>query len=403
MQRPAPSSPIPLNEALRTFDATEANLAKLERIWSALSKMIPSDIAFGSNPEYEERCREFTHVLAALPAIDGFRPDACPPDLDAVAQARFDASEVGELEASISVERWLEEPGRQLREYRFALNRKRRELIRVEAKVVVAHIDAILAELEPSLNGVEDLNVKVEAEQWARLADRFRELSILLGSSVEKPRGWSDMSRHLSFGQLIDLKDIITYDWPSIKDSLDRNLYGDADPIPIGVSDLGALVNTRPRGRVASGLDWDGLDDEAFERLIFSLLTTTSGYEDAKWLTKTRAPDRGRDLSVTRILQDPLIGSIRHRVIVQCRHWRSNSIGITEVATLKEQMKQWEPPRVDVLIIVTSGRFSSDAVDAIERNNRSDTALVIEMWPESHLELLLSARPDLIAEFSLRA
>jgi hypothetical protein len=72
------------------------------------------------------------------------------------------------------------------------------------------------------------------------------------------------------------------------------------------------------------------------------------------------------------------------------------------VTTLIGQMNLWEPPRVDVHIIATSGRFTSDAVTYIEKHNQSDTALHIEMWPESHLELLLAARPSLIAEFGLR-
>lgn len=40
-----------------------------------------------------------------------------------------------------------------------------------------------------------------------------------------------------------------------------------------------------------------------------------------------------------------------------------------------------EPPRVDVLIIATSGRFSADAVQYLERHNQSEAALRIEMWP----------------------
>lgn len=72
------------------------------------------------------------------------------------------------------------------------------------------------------------------------------------------------------------------------------------------------------------------------------------------------------------------------------------------MATLKEQIATWEPPKVDVLIIATTGRFTSDGVMVIERNNVGDHALKIEMWPETHLERLLAERPALIAEFGLR-
>ena len=43
-----------------------------------------------------------------------------------------------------------------------------------------------------------------------------------------------------------------------------------------------------------------------------------------------------------------------------------------------------------------------DAVEAIETHNASGNAPKLEMWPESHLERLLAARPALIAEFGLR-
>jgi len=65
-------------------------------------------------------------------------------------------------------------------------------------------------------------------------------------------------------------------------------------------------------------------------------------------------------------------------------------------------MDLWQSPRVDVLIIATTGRFTTDAIDFIEKHNNSDRAMKIEMWPESHLEGLLAARPGLVAEFRLR-
>jgi hypothetical protein len=65
-------------------------------------------------------------------------------------------------------------------------------------------------------------------------------------------------------------------------------------------------------------------------------------------------------------------------------------------------MKLWEPPRVDVHVIAPSGRFTADAVTLVEKHNQSDSALRIEMWPESHLERVLANRPAMIAEFGLR-
>lgn len=155
-------------------------------------------------------------------------------------------------------------------------------------------------------------------------------------------------------------------------------------------------------GPVATKLLWENLTDVDFERLIFALISSEQGYENPEWLMKTNAPDRGRDLSVYRVHTDALGGTIRQRVIIQCKHWLTKSVGSSEIAMLREQMKLWEPPRVDVHVIATSGRFTSDAVTIIERQNHSDSALRIEMWTESHLERLLASRPAIIAEFSLR-
>lgn len=153
---------------------------------------------------------------------------------------------------------------------------------------------------------------------------------------------------------------------------------------------------------IPTKLNWEKLKDEEFERLIFSLISDEPGYENPQWLTQTHAPDRGRDLSVTRVTRDRLSGQFSYRVIIQCRHYLKRSVSPADVALLKDQMTLWEPPRVDVLIIATSGRFTTDAVAAIEKQRQSDRALAIEMWPETHLERLLAARPSLIATFGLR-
>ena len=65
-------------------------------------------------------------------------------------------------------------------------------------------------------------------------------------------------------------------------------------------------------------------------------------------------------------------------------------------------MALWTDPRVDVLVVATSGRFTADAVTWIEQYNAGGGSRRIEPWAESHLERLLAARPALIAEFQLR-
>jgi Restriction endonuclease len=209
------------------------------------------------------------------------------------------------------------------------------------------------------------------------------------------------MRRHLSFAQGCDLHDIADHDWPSVKQDIESALYGALDPVPVSVSDLAEIASTQPVGKVSTELAWSVLSNEGFERLVFNLILDAPGYENARWLTHTSAPDHGRDLSVDRVVTDSW-GVMRSRVIIQCKHWLSRSIAPSDVAAALAAIKLCEPPPVDVLIIATSGRFSADAVTWIEKHNHERTRPAVEPWPESHLESALAERAPLVAEFGLR-
>lgn len=387
--------------ALKQFEATEANVVKLEQLWEAISGMVPAGISFGQDAEYEDRVRSYALLLQALPMIDGWKPSAVPQDLDVIARSRFDAMDLGEISAQASVENWIGEPGRELREYRFQLDNKRRALIRDALVSLIDEVDGILRkarQLDLFAHGAG----KTDAGILEELRNRVKQIEVLLGSSIGKPNRWSDLSRHLHYGEYGDLRDIVAVDWPAVKDGLRKGLYGAHDPVPVEVEDLGTLVASRPMGPVAIGLSWDKLDDVSFERLIFEMISTASGYENAEWLMKTRAPDRGRDLSVNRIIRDELAGTTRLRVVIQCKHWLSRSVSLVDVATAKEQAALWDKPPVAVLVVATSGRFTADAVTWVEAHNLKGVSPAIEMWPDSRLERILAARPALIAEFGLR-
>lgn len=392
----------PINSALRQFEATEANLAKLERLWSKIERLIPAGLRFGSDPVYEEQVRVYEDVLGALPTIDGWKPKSVPWDLNAIGQNRLDAKEVGEISAEISVEEEIEAPGRELAEYRHRLNRKRRQLIRSAMSDLIAAIDETLRSLSKTIPKKPNPARQVKSPHWEKLNDQIQEVESLLGSDLPRPSRWTDLRRHLHFGTMQDLMDVVRLDWPAVKSGLSESLYDRDEPLPVDVADLGTLAAAQPKGHVVTKLKWESLSSEHFERLMFSLISSAPGYENPEWLTRTNAPDRGRDLSVGRIVSDPLSGVMRSRVLIQCRRWTTKSVSPSDVATLKEQIATWEPPKVDVLIIATTGRFTSDAVAAIEKHNAADHTLKIEMWPESHLERLLVERPALIAEFGLR-
>jgi hypothetical protein len=158
----------------------------------------------------------------------------------------------------------------------------------------------------------------------------------------------------------------------------------------------------KPSGSVTTRLNWAAITAEEFERLLFNIVTNADGYANGQWLMHTNAPDHGRDISVERVSTDSLSGVRNQRVIIQAKHWLSKSIRPVDVSDTLVQVALWDPPRVHVLVIATSGRFTADAVTWIEKHNEAGTQPVIEMWPDSHLELLLAQRPHLAASFRLR-
>ena len=394
-------SKSPLMSVLEKFEATEANIAKLERLWSELESLIPGGISFGDDPDYDDKIRAYSLLLDALPMIDGWKPTISPWTLNAIAQNRLDARELEEPEVFFQIEEGIVQPGKEIRDYRFRFNNKRRALIRDTLVDLIDEVDSDVRILRQKINEREP-SIRLESELWADIRRHISEIEVLLGSSVPKPPRWTDMLRHIHFGKLQDFDDIEGRDWPSIKAELRKGLYGVDEPLPIGIKDLGELVTTKPSGSIATKLNWASLDDTGYERLLFVLISNEAGYENPEWLMQTRAPDRGRDLSVTRTTTDALSGTLHQRVVIQCKHWQTKSVSLQDAASAKEQMSLWANPRVDVLIIATSGRFTLDAVDWIERHNATGVSPRVEMWPESHLEHLLAPRPGLIAEFKLR-
>jgi hypothetical protein len=240
------------------------------------------------------------------------------------------------------------------------------------------------------------------ADRWSELSDLFSQLDRLVGNAVPGHARWGDFRRHLYFAASNDLRDIVEMDWPSVRTEVERSMYTDREPVPVRTDDLGELARARPTGPVSTRLAWERLSDDDFERLIFEIIRQTPGYENANWLMKTHAPDRGRDLQVERVVNDPLSGTRRYRVIVQCKHWLTKSIGGKDLIECVETVKIWEPPPVDELIIATSGRFSSDAVTLAEKRNHERRVPSVQLWPESHLEGLLARRPSLVTAFGLR-
>src|SRR5690606_5267029 len=54
-------------QALEQFEATEANIAKLERLCDEIRALIPNGIEFGLNADYDDKCRSAEDICAHLP------------------------------------------------------------------------------------------------------------------------------------------------------------------------------------------------------------------------------------------------------------------------------------------------------------------------------------------------
>lgn len=394
-----------LNEALRQFDATEANLLKLNRLWKEIQELIPKGVCFTvDSQKYDDKCRLFRIILQHLPSIGEFNISDSLMDLLEIAQSRMEATESMEIEYQVSTEEAVYSQGKAIQEYEFHFSQARKALVRDAVLSQVRNIDNILQPIKnlTKVTKEREWMDSVTGVKWEDLKTCITQLESLFGSSKKHPSGWSDLKRHLHFGQRCDLRDIIETDWPAIKSSLESLIYGAHDPLPISVTNLSDLVNNRPQGQVIVELDWPRLLPEDFERLVFNIVDGAQGYENPNWLTHTNAPDRGRDIEVRRTSEDSLAGISTLRVIIQCKHLLTGSVRLPDISSVKDQMKLWEPPLVDILVFATSGKFTTDAIAYVERHNLSSESMRIEMWPASHMEKILAKRPHLIAEFSLR-
>ena len=392
-----------LEKALEQFDAVDANLRRLQKVWSEMGRLIPRRIAFiESSPEgtrYRELRRSWLAIVQALPPIGDYRIESIPLGLNDIAQSRMDAEDIGEINVFVSLEEELEAPGREMEEYQSRLLQARRSLVRDQLTQLMSTIDELLKRIVQRAGRDGD---GYADDEWERLTETFNQVERLAGGLVPHKGRWSEMQRHLTFGQSVDLYDIADTDWPSVRSEIQANLYSELEPLPVEVDNLITLVHAKPSGPVTTKLNWSVLSDEGFERLLFNIVADADGYLNPQWLMHTNAPDRGRDISVERVSSDALSGTKNQRVIIQAKHWLTKSVGPAAVAEALTQMALWEPPRVHALIVATSGRFTSDAVAWIEKHNDAGKQPTIEMWPESHLELLLARRPHLVAEFKLR-
>ena len=331
-----------LAASLELFDRVAVNLDSLQKVVDEMDELtdISGIVIVTSDARYDQLLREFADLTSGLPPIDGFSIEVTPISMHDLGQWRIDAIDVPE--ALSGLREIVDAPGVAVSEYRHRLQRERRRLIRRRAEELTAQVDALLSALTAHYErGRESLK---DDGDWTALDGAIRELFALLGHAELTGGHVGDLLRHLHFGLAGDLHDIADMDWPDVKLRIVSALYGDREPLPVENVDLATLAGQSSASRVPTALDFSGLNDEGFERLIFSLLSSTDGYENVSWLTETRAADRGRDLAVDRVTVDILAGTIRERIIVQCKAWR-RSLSPTDCQAAIAPLSLWEPPR----------------------------------------------------------
>jgi Restriction endonuclease len=387
-----------LNDLLNVMDRAAANLVKLEEVWERARTFIPTGPAAGSAPEYDDLCRAWADLLEGLPLIDGWTITDGLPDIDDIGRMFIDYFEISET--PFGAYEVGEKPDKDLAEYKYRLSRARRRAARERLQQLAAVIDMALPRLLEGVDrGSQD---KLAGPEVDAVAGAIDEIERLVGDTADRRGRWSDLHRHLYFGQGHDWHDVQELDWPSVRADVEAASLADSDPLPVPDIDLGQAAAGQLTGAATLALPWDRLDDDGFERLLYDLLRDFPEHHNVQWLMQTRAPDRGRDLSLDRELKDGT-GTVRsERVIVQAKHWLSRSVRPAEISDTVAVVKLWQPPVVRGLIIATSGRFTADAVAWAEQHNNEGNNPLIELWPESRLETLLAQKPHLAAAHGLR-
>lgn len=231
-----------------------------------------------------------------MPPIEGWTITEELPDIDDAGRAFIDYADIGEHPFPV----WeaLEQPAKDIAEYRYRLNRARRRAVRGRLEELLAYVDtslpALLADVLPSSAEVP-AGALVE-----QLRGAFREIERLMGEATRRSSRWGDLARHLSFGQGHDWHDIANLDWPDVRTDVEDAGRGDDDPLPVPSIDLGVVASGNLTGGASSALPWHRLDPSTFERLLYDLLRDLPQHQNVQWLQRTQAADRGRDLTCER-------------------------------------------------------------------------------------------------------
>jgi hypothetical protein len=291
-----------LSSVLAIFDRAAANLERLQAVWDEAGPLLPSDAQLGGNAKYENLARRWVDLLKGLPRIDGWTITEPLPDFKGIGQTFLDYREIGELPTSVWRE--VERPGTELDEYRHRLKQARGRAVRDRLQQLVDVVETRLPQVIDGL--LRDSQDKLEDPRTQEISDAVDEIASLMGDATPRKGRWSDLWRHIRFGEGHDWHDISELDWPSVKQDIELAGLTDSDPLPMDEDiDLGHLAGSRPTGTASTRLDWTQLTSGEFEQLLHDLFVRLPDYEDVQLLFRENAPDKGRDVSAIRVTKSP--------------------------------------------------------------------------------------------------
>ena len=392
-----------LDNAIEELNKVAANLELLTKKWNEI-KILLDFPARGhweleNKQQYEYANLEFNELLAGIPKIGENEIYNLIPDYDYVSQGGRDANELQEADMFTSFYSEIYGQESNISNYEYVLKRERRKLILNQVENCINDVDDILNSLKFILKerGLENA---LKPEEINPLRHKILQIDNLMGDSVERPPNWSDLQRHLGFGQVVDLSDILLNDWPSIKPAIKSAFRGD-DPFKINTKDIKDLVdNADKSGEIATGLNWAAITPDQFERLCADLLEASKGWENVEWNTSTNASDRGRDISAFSVIHDETRGTIREKAIIQCKHLIKTNVSPKDIKNIPNiSLTHYD---VDLYIIMTSGKVTDQVTQIVDSWNEKNQKPSVSIWVDWKLEQLLVKHPEIIKAYGLR-
>lgn len=220
------------------MEQSDVSLAKLSEILNEINQVVADDTAFikdsPKSKRLHELSREYNAIAKSLSPFESYAfIRVLPQGLEDINSTQPGAEKIRSCEARLSVEEETNATEREIASYRTFVMRVRRELARNHIPRLVKLIDEQLGYLVYLMGPDTDA---YDYEEWEEINDTFDLIRLLTKDLIPRTGRWREMLRHLSSGRKIDLHEILSEDWPSIRLEIQENRSkldpSEADPTP---------------------------------------------------------------------------------------------------------------------------------------------------------------------------